>query len=144
MDDSCGLAIWSLPIRSVVKLDGSNAERKREHWRQVAISACEQCGRNRVPLIGELTSVHRACADADSNSRRLLLQPGAARSLAQGIAGANALTLLIGPEGGLSPQEIEGAQHVGFVGCRLGPRVLRTETAPLAALAAIQALGGDF
>jgi len=142
---------------SVVQLDAKVAARKREHWQAVAISACEQCGRNRIPPVQAAVDFERACAvasgagaeadDAGSDTARrkhILLAPDGVRSLAAAVAEARALTLLIGPEGGFSTREIAIAEHYGFESCRLGPRVLRTETAPLAALAVIQALAGDL
>jgi 16S rRNA (uracil1498-N3)-methyltransferase len=139
---------------SVVRLDESGAQRRQQHWQAVAISACEQCGRNRLPEIRPALPFEQACAEsARKHSQgvypRLLLVPGAAQSLAfalQGLAEppVAALSLLIGPEGGFSAQELVIAQHHGFIACRLGARVLRAETAPLAALATVQALLGDF
>jgi 16S rRNA (uracil1498-N3)-methyltransferase len=144
---------------SVVRLDGSGSERRRQHWHGVAISACEQCGRNRVPEVQEPQTLERACAEdaADAGASvpgstspghaRLLLDPAGSQPLAGALAAlrdATALTLLVGPEGGLRDDEIAFAQQHGFRSCTLGPRVLRAETAPLAALAAVQALLGDF
>jgi 16S rRNA (uracil1498-N3)-methyltransferase len=133
--------------RSVVRLDTDASPRRREHWRTVAISACEQCGRNRLPCIHDVVDVATACAQADSASLRLLLAPDAPTALVAAVAQAGqaaSITLLIGPEGGFSAGEIELAQRGGFQHCHLGPRVLRVETAPLAALASLQALCGDF
>jgi 16S rRNA (uracil1498-N3)-methyltransferase len=145
---------------SVVRLDESAAQRRQQHWQAVAISACEQCGRNRLPEIKSALPFEPACAGdqrehPQPDYRRLLLAPGADRSLAAalnapgtkalaGPAPIAALSVLIGPEGGLSAQELASAQHHGFVACALGPRILRAETAPLAVLATIQALLGDF
>ena len=150
---------------SVVRLDEAGAQRRHQHWQAVAISACEQCGRNRLPEIRSALPLEQACADSvrehpqrehpqrehpQREYPRLLLAPGAQQSLAatlKALAGPvpiAALSLLIGPEGGLSAPELAIAQHHGFIACRLGPRILRAETAPLAALATIQALLGDF
>lgn len=136
---------------SVVQLEQSAAARRLTHWRSVAIGACEQCGRNRLPLIQPLRELADACA-ADDSTLRLLLAPDADVALAQRLEDTRAqhggaqlsIALLVGPEGGLADEEIELARRAGFSPCTLGPRTLRTETAPLAALAAIQTLAGDF
>jgi 16S rRNA (uracil1498-N3)-methyltransferase len=134
--------------RSVVRLEGERAVRRVAHWRAVAASACEQCGRNRVPEIGEMESLGQWLGKPvdDQPLRRLMLEPGASLSLGDLPAPARQMRieLLIGAEGGLAPDEVELALQAGFVGVRLGPRILRTETAGLAALAAFQCLWGDF
>lgn len=129
--------------RSVVRLDGERALRRVEHWRGVAASACEQCGRNRVPEVAAIEPLERWLARPATAPLRLMLSPVAELTL-QALPPARSLELLIGAEGGLDPREAEMAAAAGFVGVRLGPRVLRTETAGLAALAAIQTLWGDF
>lgn len=133
--------------RSVVRLEGERARRRIEHWRAVAASACEQCGRNLIPEISELESLRQWLArPVDGDVLRLLLDPRSTstlRTLARPGCGWR-VELLIGPEGGLAPEEETLAAKAGFIGVRLGPRVLRTETAGLAALAAIQCLWGDF
>jgi 16S rRNA (uracil1498-N3)-methyltransferase len=131
--------------RSVVKLAPHTAHRKHAHWLGIAVAACEQCGRNRVPELAQPQSVTEAARQESApDARRITLQPGATATLASAAAGRAPITLLIGPEGGLSPVEAEAAARAGFIGCRIGPRILRTETASLAAIAALQALGGDF
>jgi 16S rRNA (uracil1498-N3)-methyltransferase len=130
--------------RSVVRLDGAGLARRCEHWRAVAISACEQCGRNRVPTISHAADLASACGEVDATSVRLLLVPDADQTLIAVARQAAHIALAIGPEGGFSDDELSLAQQQGFTFCRLGPRVLRAETAPLAALAAIQAVAGDF
>ena len=133
--------------RSVLKLDGARAAKRLAHWQGVAVAACEQCGRNRVPLVAEIESLERWLVQpAAENVLRLMLAPGAGQTLAT-LPRPSAVTrieLLIGAEGGLAPEELERAAQAGFVGVRLGPRILRTETAGLAALAAMQCLWGDF
>ena len=128
--------------RTEVRLGGERGDKKYGYWRQIAIAACEQCGRNRVP------EVHPPERFADwlpqASGLRLVLAPGAAQPLAARTEKPSALSLLIGPEGGLAPEEIAAAQAGGFVAVSLGPRVLRTETAPLAALAICQARWGDL
>ena len=133
--------------RSVVRLSGERAQRRVEHWRGVVASACEQCGRNRVPEVAGLEGLERWLDKAPvPGVRRLMLAPGAVHTLATLPAPApgERIELLIGAEGGLAPEEMQAAIAAGFAGIRLGPRILRTETAGLAALAAMQCLWGDF
>lgn len=131
--------------RSVVKLIRETAHRKHAHWRAIAVAACEQCGRNRLPEIAQPESLADTVrASTLSTQSRLMLAPGAAITLAAAAAKSISLALLIGPEGGLSAIEIEIAERAGFVACRVGPRILRTETASVAAIAALQAIAGDF
>lgn len=133
--------------RSVVRVSQEAGERKRVHWRGVAISACEQCGRNRIPDLDAPLAIDVALAGARSHARRVMLDPEAPRTLterASALEPDENLALLVGPEGGLSDSERALAEHAGFEPCSLGPRVLRTETAALAALSVLQALAGDF
>jgi len=131
--------------RSVVKLSGERAERRVEHWRQVAIAACEQCGRNRLPLIEPILDLRQWLGGRvqDNGISCLMLAPGATQRPRE-LAGARRLILLVGPEGGLSEEEASMASSAGFAGLSLGPRILRTETAGPAALAALGALHGDL
>ena len=128
--------------RSVLRLAGERADKKQTHWQAIAVSACEQSGRNRVPAVARPHDLTRWCEAPDPSSegpmlRLVLSLQTDARPLAEGVAGrgADPVLLLSGPEGGLSPQELNQAQASGFVPVTLGPRVLRAETAPLAALA---------
>ena len=127
--------------RGEVRLDGERADKRLRHWRSVVASACEQSGRARVPEVAGPRSLADALADLPST--RLLLDPEATQPLPLNIPDGGC-ALAIGPEGGWSPQDIATLQAAGFVGARLGPRVLRTETAGLAAIAALQMLAGDF
>lgn len=132
--------------RSIVRVSGERAERKLEHWRNVVIAACEQCGRNRPPEIPPMAELHSWLAGlptSGSQGARLLLAPDGVDG-ASSLARETQVTLLVGPEGGLAAQERAAAERAGFKPVRLGPRVLRTETAPLAALAMLQTLWGDF
>ncbi len=129
--------------RSVLKLAGERAVKRVAHWQGVVASACEQCGRNQVPLVAPLERLDRWLSRPADGALRLLLSPDAENTLAD-ISPATNIQLLIGAEGGLDPQEIVAAQQLGFQAVRMGPRVLRTETAGLAALAVLQALWGDF
>lgn len=137
--------------RSVVKLSGERQQKREAHWQAVAVSACEQCGRNQVPQLAPVMPLERWLAESGRNlpGLKLMLAPGAPCSLRQLETDNQAqpparITLLIGAEGGLEPGEILAAGQAGFIPVRLGPRILRTETAGLAALAAIQTLWGDF
>ncbi|WP_374328770.1 16S rRNA (uracil(1498)-N(3))-methyltransferase [Azonexus sp.] len=129
--------------RSVLKLAGERAARRVAHWQGVAASACEQCGRNQVPIVAPLERLDQWLARPADGVLRLMLAPDAEMTLAD-LVPAQQVQLLIGAEGGLDPQEVIAARQAGFQAVRLGPRVLRTETAGLAALAALQALWGDF
>ena len=128
---------------SVVRLDEAALRRRVEHWRGVAIAACEQCGRNRLPEVESVVPLEAACASG-GDELKLVLVPQAPATLKTLSDGPRGVVLLVGPEGGLSGREQLLAQRHGFQACRLGPRTLRTETAPLAALAALQALAGDL
>jgi 16S rRNA (uracil1498-N3)-methyltransferase len=138
-------AIIVLPgERSIVRLDATGLRKRSEHWRAVAISACEQCGRNRIPTIEAVGDLAAGCARAPADDRRVLLAPEAGQTLLALLAPATSVSLLIGPEGGFDAEELTLAMQHGFQTARLGPRVLRAETAPLAALAVIQASAGDL
>ncbi len=130
--------------RSVVRLDAAGGARKLEHWRGIAIAACEQCGRARVPEVAEPVTLAAHLAAPTRAARRLLLTPEAESSLAAGASGADSIELLVGPEGGLDEGEREAALAAGYRACRLGPRILRSETAAIAALAVLQSVAGDL
>jgi len=129
--------------RSLVKLTAERADRRLQHWQNVVIAACEQCGRNRVPAVAPVQTLFKYLAQTGSGERRLLLSPDAATAL-KAVARPAAAVLLIGAEGGLTQAEREAAEASGFEAVNLGPRILRTETAPVAALAALQTLWGDL
>lgn len=129
--------------RSVLKLAGERADKRVAHWQQVAVAACEQSGRNRVPVVGEILPLARYLA-RPFDGTRLILAPGADGALARKARPSRPLAILIGPEGGWSPAELDLAARAGCEPLALGPRVLRTETAGLAALAAMQTVWGDF
>jgi 16S rRNA (uracil1498-N3)-methyltransferase len=131
--------------RSVVRLDAAARTRRRDRWNAVAESACEQCGRNRIPEISEPCSLDAALGRVSALPVRVLLDPLATEGLSARLtAGAREVAVLIGPEGGLTEEECRSALAAGFDGCSLGPRILRTETAALAILVAIQSLAGDL
>jgi 16S rRNA (uracil1498-N3)-methyltransferase len=123
-----------------VKLQGERIDKRLAHWQQIAISACEQCGRVRIPSILPPQPLSSWLTGVDTDLR-LLLDHEEAGHL-QGTRPANGVSLLIGPEGGLASDEIAGAKHASFTGIALGQRVLRTETAPVVALAVLQYLWG--
>jgi 16S rRNA (uracil1498-N3)-methyltransferase len=130
--------------RSVVRLDAAQAQRRGEHWRAITIAACEQSGRNRVPQIRAVLSLAEFLRGDEAPATRLLLSPAAALRLGETPRPGGPVTLLIGPEGGLTPQEQEDALARGYVGVRMGPRVLRTETAAIVALTLLQREFGDL
>jgi 16S rRNA (uracil1498-N3)-methyltransferase len=133
-----------IAARSVGRIVGERAAQKRAHWQRVAIAACEQCGRNRVPEVLSPVPLAEYCRTA-SPGPALLLCPEAQLSLRDAAARLKGtVALAAGPEAGFSAAEEAMLSEAGFVPVRLGPRVLRTETAALAALAALNALAGDF
>lgn len=140
------LGAWELsPLfteRTLVRLRGARAEGRMAHWRGVIRHACEQSGRALLPRL--YAPVPLACWLAGFQGRGLLLDHRAQKTLKDVEPPQAALSLLIGPEGGLSEAERDAAREAGLEAVCLGPRILRTETAPLAALAAIQTLWGDF
>ena len=129
--------------RTEVKLDGERSEKKLAHWRGVAAAACEQCGRACLPEILEPQPLDRFAASA-RDGRRFVLDPAAGISAAQVALAEDSLTLAIGPEGGFSERDLAILRVAGYEGIKLGPRILRTETAGIAAIAAFNALYGDW
>lgn len=132
-----------LAARSVVRVDEEKAGRKQEHWQRVAIAAAEQSGRSRIPLVAEPRTFEQIVPAEGDFAARYLLDPNGER-LGVGVTPASPLALLIGPEGGLTDEERRLAVDFGYRAVRLGPRILRTETAPLAALAVLQFIAGDL
>jgi 16S rRNA (uracil1498-N3)-methyltransferase len=133
-----------LTARSVVRLDEKQAQKKQSHWRGIVIAACEQSGRSKVPHVAAPVTLREHLATARKEGLRLVLSPSAPGSLAGLTSLPNKVELLIGPEGGLDDDELLAAQKAGFMPVRLGPRVLRTETAAVVALTVLQALWGDL
>ena len=132
-----------LAAASVARPKGERAAARREHWQKVAISACEQCGRNRIPQVHEVISIERILADKASYG--ILLSPRAELRFSEACRKVEtAVTIAAGPEAGFNAAEEAAFLDAGYVPARLGARVLRTETAALAALAALNALRGDF
>jgi 16S rRNA (uracil1498-N3)-methyltransferase len=130
--------------RSVVRLPAERARRRVEHWQQIVVAACEQCGRDRLPVIHAPCDLPEWLRRPSTAALRLLLSPDAPRALGQLGRPEGSIELLVGPEGGLTAGEADAAMAVGFQAVRLGPRILRTETAAPAALAAMNALWGDW
>ena len=133
-----------ITTRSVVRLDSARAEKKRSHWQSVAASACEQCGRSVVPNVGVPRLLGDGLRVCNPDALKLFLDTGGGSSLQMIAPSGRAIILLIGPEGGFDAVERQTAMDSGFEPVYLGPRVLRTETAALAALAVIQSLWGDL
>jgi len=133
-----------LATRSVARPKGERADSRRAHWQKVAISACEQCGRNRIPELSPLASVDDYLKDASEEPFRILLSPRSGLEFSKSIPSTQSFVLAAGPEAGFDADEEATFAKAGFTPMKLGPRVLRTETAALAALAALSALRGDF
>ena len=134
--------LWS--ERCGVKLKGDRLEKKLQHWQKVAISACEQCGRNDVPTIH--TPMHAVeWAQYNQAQEKLILHTRDQAALNERTGTPpESVALLIGPEGGFTDEEVQQVINTGFKGLTLGPRILRTETASLAALSVLQFAWGDF
>ena len=131
-----------LAAASVARPKGERAAARREHWQRIAISACEQCGRNRIPEIHAVLSTQELKTDESS---KILLSPRAELRFSDACRSVKeTVTIAAGPEAGFTPDEERTFLDLGFVPAKLGARVLRTETAALAALAALSALRGDF
>lgn len=130
--------------RCVVNLDNKREAKRLEHWRGVIISACEQCGRNRLPELHQPVDIRKNFSLLPDYELKLTLSPYAEQSLKQVSAPAKEVMIMVGPEGGLSEQEVKTAIEHNFIAVRMGPRILRTETAALTALSTIQVLWGDL
>jgi len=133
--------------RTQARFDEPRLQRRHEHWTRIVEAACMQCGRDRLPALAPALGLARwlGALEPSAPSRRIVLAPRATTRLAElGIERSDSVVVLVGPESGLSPEELAGAGAAGFVAVGLGPRVLRTETAGIAAIAVLQALAGDF
>ncbi len=134
-----------LAAGSVARPKGERAAGRQAHWQKIAIAACEQCGRNRIPAVHPLVDASAYRPPPADDSIRILLSPGSELALSGFVKKeSRSFILAAGPEAGFTAQEEAVFLHAGFVPVKLGPRVLRTETAALAALAALNALRGDF
>jgi 16S rRNA (uracil1498-N3)-methyltransferase len=133
-----------LSARSVVRLDEKQAQKKLRHWQAIVAGACEQCGRSVLPEVRAPQELQAYLSSAARDGQRFVLSPSGPASLAGLASVTRRVTLLIGPEGGLDDAELERAAQAGYAPVRLGPRVLRTETAGIVALTVLQALWGDL
>ena len=133
-----------LTARSVVRLDDKQAHKKQEHWNGIVIGACEQSGRSTLPKVHAPMRLRDYLTSTRKDGMRLVLGPTAPSSLAGLNSLSSRVELLIGPEGGLDDDELLLAEKSGFTPVRLGPRVLRTETASVVALSVLQAMWGDL
>jgi 16S rRNA (uracil1498-N3)-methyltransferase len=133
-----------LATRSVARPKGERADNRRLHWQKVVIAACEQCGRNRIPEVHPLLSVADALLALPGGAMGVLLSPRSDLPFSRAVEGKSSFVLAAGPEAGFDSGEEAEFAAAGFTPLKLGPRVLRTETAALAALAALSALRGDF
>lgn len=130
--------------RCIVRLDGERAAKRLARWQEIIISACEQSGRNTVPPVLPIIGYREALDKMPSESTKLIMSINRARKLGDIRQPSGAIVFMVGPEGGWTEQEEQQAFEAGFQAVTLGKRILRTETAPLAALAAMQTLWGDF
>jgi len=135
--------ILASATRSVVRLSAARRQRRVQRWRDIAAAACAQCGRNRLPVIDVAEDLAAALASAPDAASRWLLEPSAHSGLTRVASGAS-VALAVGPEGGFTAEETALAHSLGYVSARLGRRVLRTETAALAAMCALLAWEGEF
>lgn len=129
--------------RSNVKLDQNRARSRMEHWAKIIIHACEQSGRNILPVLDSPRDLNEWVSNCQ-NPARFVLAPSARQSLAEVTLNSREAGILVGPEGGLTDAEVARAEEHGYVPVKLGPRILRTETAAVAALTALQVLWGDL
>ncbi|MDH5485413.1 MAG: 16S rRNA (uracil(1498)-N(3))-methyltransferase [Gammaproteobacteria bacterium] len=129
--------------RTVVNLKHDRGEKKLNHWQGIIINACEQSGRSRIPELAPITRLEDHLS-IDASKLKLILDPYADKGINTIQYNNENISFLIGPEGGLSDEEIKLAMGQGFYGIRMGPRILRTETAAITAISVMQALWGDF
>jgi 16S rRNA (uracil1498-N3)-methyltransferase len=128
--------------RSEVRLKGEREEKKKQHWQKVLISACEQCGRNRLPQLNPPMTLEAWLKDRKEHTK-IMLEVQSKESLKKGSI-TSSIALLVGPEGGLDVKERLSAEQQGFISLAMGPRTLRTETAGMVAIALLQFMGGDL
>jgi len=131
-----------LTERSELKLNAERWEKKLNHWREIIISACEQCGRNRLPVLNPAQLLPEFLKSNVAETK-LVLDPNPSGFCLADVQSPRSIAILIGPEGGFSAEEINQAKENGFMAWSLGPRILRTETAPVAALSILQSYWGD-
>ncbi|NQX87272.1 MAG: 16S rRNA (uracil(1498)-N(3))-methyltransferase [Halioglobus sp.] len=132
-----------LTRRTGIKLAGDRADKKLRHWRQIAVSACEQCGRDRVPVLHPPKALEEWLKTTKAD-KKFVLHPQATHDSKNSDGSPTSVALLAGPEGGLDKEEIAQAETTGYLSLKLGPRILRTETAPLVAITVVQGWWGDI
>jgi 16S rRNA (uracil1498-N3)-methyltransferase len=130
-------------VRSIIKLEGDRLRQRMDHLRAVVVAACCQCKRTRIPKVIAAESLEHGLRSAAAGGSAVMLDPKGAASVAATVGPASRVALAIGPEGGFDPRELELATQIGYRTAHLGPRILRTETAGLAAIAQLQARYGD-
>ena len=130
--------------RCIVRLSGERAEKRVARWQEIVVSACEQSGRNIVPKVLPLTTYAQALQQLPQETAKLLMSLNRAQKLSDVQPQSGKVVFMVGPEGGWTEKEEQQAFDAGFQSVTLGKRVLRTETASLAAIAAMQTLWGDF
>ena len=133
-----------LSRRGVVRLDPQRAQRRHDHWHGIVVHACQQCGRNRLPELCPVVTLAEWLSGYEGGGLNLILDPASASGISELAYDGALVTLLVGPEGGLDGKEREAAYAAGFRGLKLGPRTLRTETAAVAAVTAVQLRWGDL
>ncbi len=133
-----------LTRRGVVRLDAQRAQRRLAHWRGIIVHACQQCGRNTIPELCTIVALEEWLREYECGGLDLILDPNSSTSIGDLEYGGGLVTILVGPEGGLDTDEREAACGVGFRGVSLGPRTLRTETAAVARVTAVQLHWGDL
>ena len=133
-----------LTRRGVVRLDAQRTQRRLAHWRGIIVHACQQCGRNSVPELCTIVALEEWLREYECGGLNLVLDPNSSISIGDLEYGGGLVTILVGPEGGLDADERNAAHAAGFRGISLGPRVLRTETAAVAGLTAVQLRWGDL
>jgi 16S rRNA (uracil1498-N3)-methyltransferase len=133
-----------LTRRGVVRLDSERARRRLEHWRGIIVHACQQCGRNRIPELSPVVSLNEWLREHQCGGLDLVMDPGSGTGIDAFDYDGGLVTLLVGPEGGLDDEEMKDAYAAGFRGITLGPRTLRTETAAVVGVTAIQLRWGDL
>lgn len=133
-----------LTRRGVVRLDAQRAKRRLAHWHGIMVHACQQCGRNRIPELHPAIALNEWLQDYREGGLDLVLDPESSVSVGELTYGGGLITLLVGPEGGLERNEREAAYAMGFRGITMGPRTLRTETAAVTGITAVQLRWGDL
>lgn len=133
-----------LTRRGMVRLDAKREQRRLAHWNGIMVHACQQCGRNRIPELCPVVTLSEWLRSYECGGLDLMMDPDSATRMSELEYGGGSITLMVGPEGGLDSEETGAAYAAGFIGVTLGPRILRTETAAVAGVTAIQLRWGDL